>query len=227
MAMDTGAIRRPRRAGRAERELSPRTKMALMVGTAGVVLLIGGFYAIEFLTAPPKPDLNTAPPAKVAEYLGHARGFASLSIPEREKFVINVLQNYKDEEKVRQLSQQLRQLSGSEQQQFLDATFDIGKKRLVEASDEYARVAQNRKKEFLGKVVADFDTLRVTLGGQDFNNPNNLTTPFKEHVPTKSDQWTKLILERTTPAERAKAQPLIDDLSEHMSEMKRAKARSG
>lgn len=215
-----------RRKDRVSFELSRRTKITIIAALSGVVVCVGGAWLFYQFTTIPKPDLLKAEPTQVAEYLGDSRGFSRLAIPQREQFLVEVIKKCDTPEKVERMSQALRKLSFSQQQELLDASFDIGKERFLEASAKYAQTPKNQKKAFVDNMLDQFGNMRTQIGGQDFSNPNNLANPFKDHIPTKSDQWTKMILSRTSPSERSKAKPLVDDITNRAEEMKRTRKGS-
>lgn len=233
MASSRATARGSQKARGPQWEISPSTKKAVIAGAAGVVVLVAGIWAFQVLTAPPKPDLKVAKVDKVCEFLGHPRGLARMPVEQREQFLVEVVQTYNTPERFDEMATALRQMSFTERQQLLDATFEIGKVKFVKAADEYAKTPKQDRAQFVDKVVRDFDNLRVRLGGGPIAGgaaavnaagvkpgPNsNLGGIFKDHIPTKSDAWAKMAVDRTTPGERAKMKPLADDLAQRLDQI--------
>lgn len=240
------------RAGRRSKarwELSDRTKRTLIIGSVGVIVLIVGVWAVDVLIAPAKPDLQVATPQQVAEFLGHPRGFSRLPIAKREQFLVECVQRYNTPELVESMSRELSRMSYTQRQQFLDGVFEVGKENFVKAAEEYKRTPKTQKKEFVDKVIRSVDGLRRRIlspaggaagggGGGGGGGPlaagagpapprPNLVSPFKDHMPQKSDQWTKMIIDRTTPSERNAIKPLADDVSLRMEELRQQRAQAG
>jgi hypothetical protein len=220
-------------------ELSERTKKALIIGVVGVVVLIGGVWAFNHLIAPAKPDLKVASAEKVADYLAHPLGFSNLPIPKREEFLVQVVQTYNTPERVESMNRALTRMSFTGRQQFLDSVFECGKADVLKAADEYQKTPKEKRQQFVDKVIRDFDALRTRLGGAPSGGGGtggaaggpipqaNLASPFKDHIPTKSDAWAKAVVDRTNPAERAKAKPFMDDLGQRVEQLRsNARARA-
>lgn len=216
------------------RELSPGTKKALIIGVAGVVVLVGGIWAFEVLTAPAKPDIQTAKVPEITQFLGHPRGLARMPVAQREEFLVAVVQKYSEPNRVEEMSRALREMAPGERETLMDATFEIGKDKFVKAAEEYVQLPKKDRPAFLDKVIHDVENLRQRLGGAPAGGGgvgpagvarpgpvNNLVSPFKEHIPTKSDAMAKMIVDRTTPSERAKAKPLMDDLAQRSDQLRR------
>ncbi|MGB9623324.1 MAG: hypothetical protein ACPMAQ_00540 [Phycisphaerae bacterium] len=228
---------RDRRTDRAPRwELSPNTRKALLIGTAGLVVVVLGVWAFQVLVAPAKPDLKVATVKQVCEYLGHPRGFASLPVDRREEFLADVVRTYSAPERFEDMSRALAQMSFIERQQLVDAVFEIGKDKFVKASQEYVRTPKKDRPAFVDKVIRDMESFRAGLvgtptagarsahGGGGGAGPqagpvNSLANVFKDHVPTKSDAWAKMLVDRTSPSERQQAKPLADDLAQRLDQL--------
>jgi len=214
-----------RRKTRSHRELSPGTKKALIAGAACVVILIAGLWAFDALTIPKPPDLKTATPDQQAEFLA-SRGYSRMSIPEREEYLGRVVEYYtQTPERTEALNRAFERLSFSEQQRFIDATFDVAKDKVLKASDEYLRTPPAARAQFTARAMQNLEAFRRRLGAAETPDGNNLATPFKNHIPQRSEAWTRAIVDRTNPAERAKAKPFIDDLARQY-ELKRQRERS-
>ncbi len=252
MAVTKRAGRTANRSPKRQWELSDRTKKILIITTASIVVIIGGIWAFDVLVAPAKPDLAVAKETQVAEYLGHPKGFARLPVEQREQFLVDVIQRCDTPERVEAMSRAMRQMSFGERQQFLDATFEIGKDKFVKASEDYLKTPKAERQRYVDGVLANFDRMRQQLAGPApaqttarrggggpgpagaagapgpvAVNRGELASPFKDHIPQKSDAFTKMIVDRTTPSERAKAKPLVDDIAQRLDQRKQQERAMG
>lgn len=239
--MATGRMMAGRQArrGRSKWEVSDRTKKVLIIGASGLLVLIGAWWAVDILVAPAKPDVAVAPVEQVAEFLGNPRGFARMPIERREQFLVDVVQSCNTPERVQSMSKALSQMSFTERQQFLDGTFEIVKDKFVRASDEYVRTPRAKRGQYVNQVIKNFEGLRTRLAGpapaaaaprgtaghagpaaRTDGPVATLASPFQDHIPQKSDALTKMVVDRTTPSERAKVKPLADDILQELDRRK-------
>ncbi len=202
-----------------------RVRNAALIGVGSAAVLAAGVWAYyEFTTITP-PKLAVASADQVTSYLGDARGFRRLSIPKREEFLTNAYQQFSSEEGRVALNRALRSMSMQERQVLMDATVDVMRTRVVEFSDEYNRLPKTDRPQFVDNVISNFRRMQGDLGGQ--GKPNmNVGEPFKPFAPERSDDWSKVLVTRTTAKERAKAQPLIDALAKRVQET-RGQAKRG
>ncbi|MBN1491774.1 MAG: hypothetical protein JXA69_17810 [Phycisphaerae bacterium] len=218
MASGGTTTRKSHKKQRQHRELSASTKKALLAGGIGLVVLVGAVLAFDMLTAPPEPDLQMATAEEVSGFLGHRRGFARLSLEEREAFLGEVAQRCDTPERIQALSLALSHLSYEERQQFLDATFEITKDKFLKAAEQYTRTPKAQKRQFADHSLKQLQTLQQKLcGTPPVGGPpreGSLASAFQDHFPDKSEAWIKMVVARTTPAERALAKPFIDDMVE-------------
>lgn len=191
--------------------LSPQTRNALIVGAAAVVVLVGGWWAYMKLTTIPPPALATTLPEKVAAYLGDERGFTRLSIPRREEFLVEVAQRLDNNEERLAFNRAVRQMTRQEQETLLDATFEVFQTRVMDMAEKYNRQpTQRAKTAFARQAIQNFRQMQNRLSGH--GNPDmSVGRPFEKFVPQSSEQWQRMLVTRTTPSERAKAQPLIEE----------------
>jgi len=197
--------------------IPPRVRNAVLIGAGSVLVLVAGTWAYyEFTTIPP-PKLVGAKADQVTSYLGDARGFNRLSIPKREEFLANTYQRFASQEDRVALNRALRSMSMQEREVFLDATVDVMRTRVIQFSDEYNRLPKTDRPKFVDNVLTNFRRMQGDLGGR--GDPNlNVGEPFKPFAPERSDDWSKMLVSRTTARERAKAQPLIDAVAKRVKE---------
>jgi hypothetical protein len=194
-----------------------RVRNAALIGVGAAAVLAAGVWAYyEFTTITP-PKLAVASADQVMSYLGDTRGFSRLSIPKREEFLANTYQQFSSEEGRVALNRALRSMSMQERQVLMDATVDVMRTRVVEFSDEYNRLPKTDRPQFVDNVISNFRKMQGDLGGRG-NSNMNVGEPFKPFVPERSDDWSKMLVTRTTARERAKAQPLIDALAKRVKE---------
>ena len=194
-----------------------RVRNAVLIGVGSAAVLAAGVWAYyEFTTVTP-PKLAVASADQVMSYLGDTRGFSRLSIPKREEFLANTYQRFSSQEDRVALNRALRSMSMQERQVLMDATVDVMRTRVVEFSDEYNRLPKTDRPKFVDNVIGNFRKMQGDLGGRG-NSNMNVGEPFKPFVPERSDDWSKMLVTRTTARERAKAQPLIDALAKRVKE---------
>ncbi len=192
--------------------LSERTKKILLACAAGIVVVGGGWYAYYALTTIAPPDLASASPEQVVDYLGNERGFSRLSLDGRERFLTSASQRFFQNTQSReQLNQALRRMSAAEQQVFVDAGFELATDRFLHRAREFQKVSPVQRMQFVDNMIRDFEKTRQQLAG--FSPQDNLAEPFKNSMPTTSDGLTKAIVTRTNARQRAEAQPLFDALT--------------
>ena len=194
-----------------------RVRNAVLIGVGSAAVLAAGVWAYyEFTTVTP-PKLTVASADQVMSYLGDTRGFRRLSIPKREEFLANTYQQFNSEEGRVALNRALRSMSMQERQVLMDATVDVMRTRVVQFSDEYNRLPKTDRPKFVDNVISNFRKMQGDLGGRG-NSNMNVGEPFKPFVPERSDDWSKMLVTRTTAKERVKAQPLIDALAKRVKE---------
>lgn len=208
-----------RRSG-ARRQMSQRTRNTLVIAVVGVIVVAAGVWVFDALTAPKKPDLTVANPQQITEYLVHPRGFSRLSVPDRKQYLEQIGQYCAQPERFEAMQSALNRLSPGERQVFADATFEVAKEEFISASDDYARTPTQQRKAFVDQVITRMDGIKATLRGGAPPGSPSLADTFKQDTPAKSDAWLKQIVARTSPAERTKAKPLMDDMVKRYEEFK-------
>ncbi len=200
--------------------LSPQTRNALIAVAAAVGVLVGGWWAYMKLTTIPPPVLAETAPERVAEYLGDSRGFSRLSIPRREEFLVEVAYRFENPQERAAFTSALRQMTRQEQETLLDATFEVFQVHVMDLADRYNRQPTPRARAaFARQASQDFRQIQSRLGGG--GNPEmSMGEPFREFVPQSSEQWQRMLVTRTTPTERARAQPLIEEMMKQEREQR-------
>lgn|GEM_PF-729017 len=222
-------------------EISQRTKIILLISSACVIVIGGAWWAYYSLSTDPLPQLEVATPQKVVDFLGSGRGFARMSVSEREQFLYRAVEQHARGDSRDQFNQALRRMSRGQRQVFLDAVFDVSKVRFLERARDYSRLPKRQRKQFVTSALRDFRRLQRAIGGQSSgsfsggsssggggtgNAPanrfdNSMAEPFRGDLPSSSDEFTKAIVTRTNPSERSEAQPFIDAVAERYQELKK------
>ena len=74
--------------------ISQRTKVTLLIALGSVALIGGGWWSYFTFTTVTPPALATATTEDVVEFLVDTRGYARLSIPQREAFLVDTYQRF-------------------------------------------------------------------------------------------------------------------------------------
>lgn len=196
-----------------------------LAALAGGVLVIGGaWWAYVALTAMPPPDVQVADSDEVAEFLGSKRGFARLSIDEREEYVAKAFDRFASDPDDRvAFHRSLRRMSPSQRDVFLNGFLEVAKTRFVEKAREYNRAKSGHaKRRFVDNVIRDLETLRGHLvgGPGGVANGPNLGNPFAEDVPKGGDAIAHRVWSLTTPREREESKELLEDMDARINELR-------
>jgi len=205
--------RRARRFG-----MSDRTKISLLIGSACAILIGGGWWAYHSLSTVSPPKLDAAPPEELVKFLGNERGFARMSIPRREEYMYRAGERYTKGAARDEFNRALRQMSAHERQVFLDAAFEVGKVRFMEQARDFNQLPQRQQMTFVNTAMQKFTRMQRSMAG--YSPSDSMGQPFKQDMPSSSDELTKTLVTRTTATERAEAQPLIDAMAERHKQLK-------
>jgi len=220
--------------------MSPRTKKALVVLAACALVVGGGWWAYYKFTTVPPPDLKIAGSDEVVDFLGNGRGFARMSIPRREEYLVRTYQRFSRGEARAQFYNSLQRMPRSDRQVFLDAFVDIGRVRVMEHARNYNQLTSRRERSrCVDRAIRHFERMRGHLGGRasgggpvpvrgsdDGGRPAlNLGDPFRNDLPRGSDELAKVIVTRTNARERAEAGAFIDALTTRYQQLKDPAAR--
>lgn len=211
-SQDTPTLNRPRPQG-----MSNQTKIAVLTILGVVAVALGGFWAFYELTTVRKPDLQTASAEQVVEFLGDPRGFARLPLNERQTFLSRMFKRYNDYENRLALNENLATMSSTQSQVLLDAIYEVAHNLVMTAAEEFNNLPPSERGKHLDNTIRRFLVLRGEMSGGG-DTRQNIGEPFRKYMPTGSDELGKLIVSRTTPEEREKAQPFIDALAQRYKE---------
>lgn len=200
-----------------ESALSPELKKGLTLATLVLLVVVGGGWAYVSLTTVPPPAISTAPPSDVAGFLAHPRGFARMPVDAREKFLADAILYYNESGKHNEFAGAIQSLSTAERKVVQDAVFDIGRVRYMEQAREFNKTSPKNRRQFVDKAMSDWNAMRAKFGGG--SGGQNLADPFKGDLPTTQEGWTKMIVTRTTPRERAEGEQFFNALAARHQEL--------
>jgi hypothetical protein len=195
------------------------SRVIVIVGggvTLGLLLTFTTIWVLDLLFAPPVPSIETASAQEVAAFLAHKRGFARLPMDERRRMLFDLWASDKQEE----LSDEFARMSSTDRNQVRNAAFDVGLDQLVRDAKVYNSLPSEQREEYVEEFLDHQEELREELRG--------LGDSFKDGLPTKQDQWTKMLVSRTSASNRAKVKPLVDHLisaSENRRTVSKAEVR--
>jgi hypothetical protein len=209
--------KQPRRVG-----LSDQTKKILLGSSAGVLVVVAGVWAYYTFTTVAPPKLDTATAKQVVDYLGTDRGFTRLNYDNREKFMGDMWNQFGKGDNREQLAQAFDKMTPAEQEVFVDAVFETAKDRFLKQAVTYSDLPVHERKEFLDTAINNLETLRLSIGGAgpgggsggvSGGGRTNIAKPFERCMPKSTDGMTKMLVDRTSPRQRTKAQPLFDAIA--------------
>lgn len=211
------AAKTPGRKGRSG-GLSQKAQRGILIGCACVLLLGGGWWGYFKLTTLPPPDLKAAPINDVVAFMGNERGLIRMGVDQREQYLLQAYRHYSQGPARDQFIQQLNRMSPSEKQVLCDAVFDITHVKVVAAARQYNDLPPSQRGAFVDNTIKQFDSMRNELGGGSAQN--SVAQPMKSSLPTSSDEWSKILVSRTSGQERAEAKPFVDRVAARYKEMR-------
>lgn len=203
------------------------------IGIGGALLIFGlGWFVLNVVFAPPIPELKTASVDEVANFLSHKRGLARLPIPQRRQVFFDTMAYYgKDATRGNLLARRLVRMAPSERAVIREAVFDILKEDFLNDAEQYNKLPESEKEKFIEEKSKQYESSRASLrggaGGDGGENMTKIAEAFLNDpgVPRNSDQFTKALVTRTSPRDRAMAKPLLDGLSKaHEQHRRQGKA---
>lgn len=196
---------------------------------ACILVMGAGWWAYTELTVVPPPSVQTASEQEMANYFGNERGFGSMPVAQREQFLLSTWQHYAQAppERRERFERAFNRMSPAEQKAFTDATFDVMRVNVMKHADEYGRQGSAASKsKYVDRFIDDFEQLRANLtGGGTAATGANFATPFERQAPRSSEEIHKMIIERTSPKERARAEPFVNKTIERYRQRQAQQAR--
>jgi len=189
--------------------MSRRTKATLGIAAASLVVIVGSWWAYFKFTTVPPPDLASAQPEDVAEFLGNDRGYGRLPPSQAEAFLVRTYERFNTYEGRANLVRSFRQLPPSQQKICIDKTFDVAREITLRCAEEYRDLPKKEKKKYVDQTIHRFQAMQGELGGR--GDPNvDFGQVAMPHLPRSSNDMRKLLVTRTTPSQRARAEPFIN-----------------
>lgn len=197
-----------------------RSLLAVAAIVATVVVATSLWWTVDVVAfRPPVPDLQVAENQQIIEFMAHPKGLDRLSLPDREQFILDLVQTCSEPERRREFVRRIRQLSGGERAEIREALTHTVRDRINRDAEEYREVAgAAARQEFVNRRMGRYRRMQKSLKG-DAPEENILLT-LDEKLPDSTEGWTKYFLNRTTPTERAMAKPYLDHVEERMRQMK-------
>jgi len=222
----------PRKGKRAPKVgLSARSKKIALGVLGAIVVIVGCWWAYYEFTTIPAPDLATAKSDDVVHFLGSRRGFARLSVDERQGFLVRTVQRFSEGEAREQFAASLNQMSSGQRQVFIDSVFEVSKVRAMEQARAFKAVSKKSRRQrvdFLDNAICKFERMRQPLkssparagaGGAAAPMPS-LGAVFKNDLPKGSDELMKVVVSRTSAKQRAEIKPFVDAVASRYKELK-------
>jgi hypothetical protein len=203
--------------------LSDKSKKILLGSTGGVLAVVLAVWAYYNFTTVAPPNIQVASAKQVTSYLGNERGFARLNHDNREKFVERMWTQFSQGDRRAELSKAFDQMTPSERQVFVDAAFDTAKDRFLKQANEYNRLPEQRKAEFVANVINNLDAQRKAVGG--YSAGSNVAKSFEGSLPNTTDGITRLLADRTTARQRSRGQSFFDAIAAGYKERQEKRGR--
>ncbi len=194
-----------------------------------VIVLVGGYILYGQIVGIPAPDVQNAPIEKVTQFLGSPQGYARLSVPSRQDFLVKVMQTYEEPAKREQLAQALSKMTTEEKVTLREATWDVGYKIFTEEVEQYYKAPPESRHKFVDRKLYEYHQARARIVGdpQTKAREQKLVDHSWTHgMPTDSDGVVKMLITRTRPEDRARMKPYVDALRTRMEELKKNPAEA-
>ena len=195
----------------------PKVVWGTVLGGGTLVILVGACLLYDALVSPPMPALDR--PQAVAEYLGHAWGWRKLSVPKRKEWLGQVVQANATGRQRKALAVAFRRLPKADRRVFMDGFLDIMMPEVLADARVFNRTPRRQRNDFLRKKLQDFGNLENALRGNG-GASTDLLGPFGAALPSNASGWTKTLVQKTSPTDRATMKPYIDELTSHAKWMK-------
>lgn len=200
-------------------EHRPKLLWGSGIAIVSVVFVIGAWFLFDTLVAPPIPDLETAEPEEVADFLVDRRGWRKLSVPERKQWLIRLVQTHQEQRRADALESAIRRRPLSDRQVFVDGFFEVAMPEVMAKARQFNKLPARQRGQFLQDQLTGFNGMSAAFGG--------LATPFGAALPNDSPGWTKMLVEKTSPSQRSLAKPYIEGLTNMIRTMRGGERRSG
>jgi hypothetical protein len=189
-----------------------RAFWSVAIALASIAFVGGAYTVFEALALPSAPDLTTADADAVAAYLGDPRGWCGLSLTERKQWLLDLAAAREDGPAREALTDALRRMAKSEKQIFVDGFLEVVKPELLADARAFSRLPVREQDGFLREKLEDYNALATALRGGD-KGTTSLTASFGSALPGGKADWSRVLMEKTTAAERAEIMPYIGRLT--------------
>lgn len=205
--------------GEVKRVVKRHRPAAVLGVTAGLVLILG-WFGYDVAMTPAKPDVATADASEIVAFISDERGLTRLPQIEQEQFLDLWKDRVARPGEDQALRECLEELSDEARKRFADAMVHQVKRSYIDDAQAYAKLTDPMEKDrFLRERIAEYSSQGAFA--------KKVASSFKGSAPRNQDELNRLILEKTTPEERAIGEPYYDDLKrmrEQIRKEERARA---
>ena len=182
-------------------------KSSMKAGILVGLLLLCGVVGYLYASTPTKPNVQTAGPRAIVEYVSHDRGLISLPQVEQEHFLKQWQNRISSDDKSRdELKECFKNLSDDDRKRFSMAMTKQFKRAFIDDAKRYATLDAKEKFNFLT------DRITVYAGQAQVLKEVTKDSGFKKDLPGGPDEVQVWIMENTTAEERAIGEPYVDAL---------------
>ena len=192
--------------------LSEQTRKWLLGGSVGALVIVAAVWGGRLLTVVPPPSPRQASAGEVVGFLGNESGFARQSFDDREKYLADVWAQVADDQKRQELIQAFDEMNSSQRDAFVEALFDLFKDRFLKQASEYQNLPIDKRQSFVDGILDHWDEQFRAMNAGCTASGKSVVNSFDGALPATTDGMSRMIIERTTPAERSKGEPLFNAL---------------
>jgi len=204
-----------------------RSILLLVVGLGmAVVMVVGAFWLYDLIVAPPVPDPEAASAEEVLAFMAHPQGLSRLPMEERKACLIEIMQHYAAPERRAELGRAFEKMPPDERDRVREAVFTILKDQVMKDADQYRRLSPEQRERFVLQRIGEYDKFRRYFR-RSGPSDKPLARSFAQGLPTRSDEWIRLLLFHTTAEEQAKAREYFDHIAQVVDRMKKQQRRRG
>jgi hypothetical protein len=201
-------------------EYRRQTIIALSCVVAAVVIGGGAYVLYDVLISPPVPDLTVAKAPEVAAFMAHARGFVRLPADERRRFFGDVMRQYREPTRRRELVAHLDTLSTDEKLQLREAVFAVVQDEFSEDLERFNRTPESRRDEFVDESLVRLLGFVADLKGA--GRDTDLTRGMGRGLPMTPKDINTFVTGRTSAGDRARAQRFVEAIERRIDQLSRS-----
>lgn len=198
--------------------MTTHRKTIIIIGVnlvVAVVLIVGATALMKALKTKHVPDPVAASPAKVADFLAEPDIVRRTMDRRQQREFLHAFVNDVQHKPQRRtaLLQELQRMPVSKQERVRDAFIDLATAQLVADSDEYRSAGSPQaRKDQARRTLQQFEDIRQAFRGTSSDENVAVATDFSKSMPDDSQGLFKLMLERSSPSDRAKMETFVQEL---------------